>query len=825
MKKFFKIFGGVILVLILLLALLPYLFKDQIMDRVKVEMDKAVDAKIEIADVSLSMFKSFPKLFVEIEGISVVGKGEFAKDTLAYVGSLYTAVDLGSAISGEQLNVGAIVLAKTKVNALVLESGKANWDISKSDSEEIVEEESTEASDFKIIFEEVRVEDFALEYHDATLKANLFLADLDLSLNGDFSAKETNLNLTSSATGITFDFEGVKYLNKATLGLEAALGADLENMVFNFKENKLTLNDLEFGMMGNFAMLEDAYKMDLKLDAKKTDFKSLLSMVPEAFMKDIKGLETTGNLALNAFVKGEYREDHMPAFGAKLKVADANIKYPDLPETINNIKIDAEVNHPGGDLDALVTDVNAFHFEVANNPIDAEIHIKTPMSDPEISGLCKGVIDFAKIRHAIPMDSIKIAGIVTSDISFKGRLSAIEKEEYQKFMAKGDLKLKNFEFTTPDFPQGIKIVSSVLSFTPRYISLNSFNSLIGKSDVQLKGKLENYIPYALKGQTLKGNFNMSSKTFDLNEFMTDAEAETIESTDTIPMSVVPVPADLDIKFVANMQKIKFDKMLIEDVKGLIVVKNSVAKLTNLSMNMLKGQMTMNGSYSTKDVKKPNFDFGLDVNEFDIKSTYESLSMVKEMIPMALNCEGKVSSDLKIKAQLDEEMAPVMNTLNGKGSFNSRGIIIKDSKAFVALAKALKNDSYKRISVSKFDMDFVITNGNIEVKPFTTKIAGHDATIFGTQSVDGKLDFTMNMKLPKEELGSDVNKFLANIPGNKTIQKLDVSVKITGTTDNPKVNLDLSKAIKQAKDAAMKELKRKGKKELEKKAKDLFKKFF
>jgi len=164
-------------------------------------------------------------------------------------------------------------------------------------------------------------------------------------------------------------------------------------------------------------------------------------------------------------------------------------------------------------------------------------------------------------------------------------------------------------------------------------------------------------------------------------------------------------------------------------------------------------------------------------------------------------------------------------LNGKGSFNSRGIIIKDSKAFVALAKALKNDSYKRISVSKFDMDFVITNGNIEVKPFTTKIAGHDATIFGTQSVDGKLNFTMNMKLPKEELGSDVNKFLANIPGNKTIQKLDVSVKITGTTDDPKVNLDLSKAIKQAKDAAMKELKRKGKKELEKKAKDLFKKFF
>ncbi len=826
MKKFFKIFGGTLLVLILLLALLPYLFKDQILDRVKVEMDKAIDAKIEIADASLSMFKSFPKLFIEIKGISVIGKAQFEKDTLAYVGRLYTAVDLGSALSGEQLNVGAIVIANTKVNALVLESGKANWDISKSpNKEKIVEEENTETSNFKLIFEEVRVVDFTLEYHDANLKANLLLSDLDLNLNGDFSAKETNLNINTTATGITFDFEGIKYLNKANLNLNAVLGADLENMIFDLKENKLTLNDLEFGMMGNFAKLKDAYKMDLKLDAKKTDFKSLLSMVPEAFMKDIKGLETTGNLVLNAFVKGEYRTDHMPAFGAKLKVANANIKYPELPETINNIKIDAEVNHPGGNLDALITDVNAFHFEVAGNPIDAEIHIKTPMSDPEISGLCKGVIDFAKIRHAIPMDNIKIAGRVTSDISFKGRLSAIEKEEYEKFMAKGDLKLKNFEFTTPDFPQGIRIVNSVLSFTPQFIKLNSFDSRIGKSDVQLKGRLENYIPYALKGKILKGNFNMNSRNFDLNEFMTDKKAADVKTTDTIPMAIVPVPANLDIKFVANMQKIQFDKMLIENVKGLVVVKNSVAKLTNLSMNMLKGQMTTNGSYSTLNIKKPRFDFGLDVNNFDIKSTYESLSMVKKMIPMALNCEGKVSSDLKLKAQLNKEMTPVMNTLNGKGSFQSRGIIIKDSKAFVALAKALKNDSYKRISVSQFDLNFVIKNGNITVKPFNTKIAGHQATIYGTQSVDGKLDFTMNMKLPKEELGRDVTKFLDKIPGNKNIKKLDISVKITGTIDNPKVNLDLSKAIKQAQDAALKELKKKGKKELEKAAKNLFKNLF
>lgn len=824
MKKFLKIFGGTVLVILALLIVLPYLFKDKIFERVKAEINNTVDAQVEISDLSLSLLRNFPNLYIELENLTIIGKGEFSKDTLASIQSLNTAVDLSSVFSGTQVEVGTIVVANAKVNALVLESGKANWDIAKDSGEEISPETGEEASDFKVIFDEVRLEKFALRYDDASLKTVLTLANVDLNLNGDFSAKSTNLNILSQISGIELDYEGVKYLKNANMELEAVIAADLQNMIFTFQENKIKLNDLVFGLDGNIGMLEDAYRLDLKMTAHKTDFKTLLSMVPDVFKADFKGLETTGELVLNAFAKGEYREDSYPSFGAELKVDNASLKYPDLPESVQNIKIDAKVNHPGGDLDLLVADVNSFHFEVAKNPFDAEIHVKNPISDPLLSGLIKGVIDFAKIRHAIPMDSVKISGIVTSDVSFSGRMSAIEKEEYENFMAKGDIKLKDFEFTTPDFPQGIKVVTSVLNFTPKFISLASFDSKIGSSDVQLKGRIENYIPYVFKNQVLKGNFDLTSRVFNLNEFMTEEE-DAEASSDTIPLSVFEVPGNLDLRLVSSMQQIQYDKMKIEDVKGLIVVKNSIMQLTNLSMNMLKGSMTMNGAYNTQNSKAPAIDFGLDIKDFSIKEAYESLSMIKEMVPIAMNCEGKVSSDLKITSLLNQEMSPVMNTMNGNGAIHSREIIIKDNKAFDALAAALKNDSYKRISVTQFDMEFVITQGNVEVKPFDAKIAGHSARIYGTQSVDGKLDFTMDMKLPKEELGKEVNQYFDKLPGFDTVQDLDVAVKITGTTENPNVKLDLSKAIKQAQEAVAKELEKRAKKELEKKGKDLLKKLF
>jgi hypothetical protein len=825
MKKFLKIFGGIFVFLLALLIVLPYFFKDQIFEKVKQEVDNTLDAKVEIGDLSLSMLKNFPNLYIELQNVSVVGKNEFESDSLAFVSRLYTAVDLSSALSGSKIEVGAIVLEDSKVLAKVLENGKANWDIVKSSGEEVVEEESGEASDFKVIFDEVRIENFAVVYDDASLQTLFAIEDLDLNLSGDFSAKETNLDVHTTLSGISLDYEGTRYLNRANMNLTADIAADLENMVFKFMENQLGINDLHFGIDGQVGMLDDGYSMDLKLKADKTDFKSLLAMVPDVFKSDLEGLETTGQFDLSAFAKGEYREESYPAFGANLKVDKASLKYADLPESVENIQIDAKVNHPGGELDLLTTDVNKFHFEVANNPFNAELHVKNPISDPLLSGFFKGVIDFEKIKHAIPMDSIKIAGKVNSDVVFNGRYSVIEKEEYEKFMAKGSVVLNDFVFTTPDFPQGVKILKSVLDFTPRYISLNSFDSRIGKSDIQLKGKIENYIPYAMKGKVLKGNFNMSSNMMDLNEFMTEEVEETETPTDTVPLSVIEVPANLDLRLSSNFKTIRFDKMDIKDVKGLIVVKNAAAKLTNLSMNMLKGQMTMNGMYKTLDVSKPEIDFGLDINNFDINDAYHSLSMIKQMMPIAMNCEGKVSSDMSITCLLDAEMNPIPSSLNGKGSLHSRKILIKENKAFDALAAALKNDEYKRISVTQFDMEFVITNGNVEVKPFTANVAGNPATIYGTQSVDGKLNFTMDMKLPKEDLGSDINAMFAQVPGLDNVPAFDVAVKITGTVDNPVVKPDLSKAIKQAQKAVAKELERKAKKELEKKGKDLLKKLF
>ena len=61
-KKGLKITGIIVVVLIALAFIIPIAFKKQITELVKKEINKSLTAKVDFADVSLSLFRHFPKV-------------------------------------------------------------------------------------------------------------------------------------------------------------------------------------------------------------------------------------------------------------------------------------------------------------------------------------------------------------------------------------------------------------------------------------------------------------------------------------------------------------------------------------------------------------------------------------------------------------------------------------------------------------------------------------------------------------------------------------------------------------------------------------------
>lgn len=700
--------------------------------------------------------------------------------------------------------------------------GKANWDIMvPSDTTEVKTEETpTETteesgSETAIAFNNIEVRNLMLNYQDEQAQMFARIDAVNMALQGNFSETNTILNVLLELKNIYLRQGKSVWVNNTDFNWQAEIAANLKELQFDIKKNDMSLNDLKLDLTGNIDIDDDKYTMDLNLNAPDTKFESLLALIPKDFQKEIEGVKTSGEFQLSLSAKGEYYENHLPTFDLRFNILNANLKYPDLPESVEKINLKLAVTNPGGPIAQTRADLSTLTFTVANNPFNMNLLVVNP-DDPTLKGGMKGIINFESLKKALPLKDITLNGILTTDLSFDGKYQYIEKEQYEKFTANGKIALQNVLFKNADYPAGISVPSGEVTITPARLNLKDLKVKINSSDFALAGYLANYLPYMFKDQTLKGNFTLNSNKIDLNEFMatmTTSESDTTQATTTQSSapaeetsSVLAIPKNIELAFGTNIKEILFDSLVINSIKGNIETSGGIATLKNLSMDMLNGNLIMNGAYNTANPDKPSVDLNLRVTDMDIHSAYNAFSFIKQSLPIAMNCNGKISAAMKFSSELDEEMSPIMTTVNGGGSLSTKGFVLNDNPAMTQLASLLKNDELSRLSISNLKIDFKIEQGNIIVDPFTTNIAGNPTTFSGNQTADGKMDYTMSMNIARKYFGKDIDNVLKSIPGANNIQSLDVDVKLGGTLDKPTITPDLSKALKKIEKEAGKELK-------------------
>ena len=163
MKKFLKWFGIIFLILLVLIIALPFMFKGKIMTMIKDETNKNLNAKVDFADVSLSLIRNFPNFSVTITNLSVINIKPFEGDTLLYAKDFNAVVDLMSVISGDQIRIRKVLIDQTVINCLVNEQGKANWDIAKPSTGP---QKASEPSSFKANLNYYAIKNARIVYDD-----------------------------------------------------------------------------------------------------------------------------------------------------------------------------------------------------------------------------------------------------------------------------------------------------------------------------------------------------------------------------------------------------------------------------------------------------------------------------------------------------------------------------------------------------------------------------------------------------------------------------------------------------------------------------------
>lgn len=411
LKRILWIVGGLVGLLLLTLFFAPMIFRAQIQERVLKEINAQLNAEVEVGQVSLSFLRHFPHASVGLENISIQNKAPFEGRTLLRADEILLEANLLSVIGGKSLTINRILIDRPEIDVVVLEDGRANWDLVMADTAAIQAPSETSGSEFVLELNGYEIRDGRIKYADATYPLDLMIRSFNHTGKGALGSVNYDLLTQTLAEGVDISYGGIAYLDSARIDADMDMNIEAgENIAVKLLDNLIRVNDLGLTCDGSVGLEGDAILLDLKVGTEEeASLKKLYSLVPGVFTEGYEGIDASGQVAFSGNISGTYLEDQYPGFEIQLGVRDGEIQYPGLPKKISNILIDARVDHPQGDLEGLGVNLSDFSLMLGENPISLKGTFQG-MERLRMDAQWNARLNLADLAAVIPMDGNEMKG-------------------------------------------------------------------------------------------------------------------------------------------------------------------------------------------------------------------------------------------------------------------------------------------------------------------------------------------------------------------------------------------------------------------------------
>ncbi len=793
-KKIATWFFGVVFFLILLLATAPYLFKDKINAMITKSINEKVNATVSFEDVNLSLLRSFPLANLSISKLHILNNAPFKGDTLFYASEIHLKMSIGELFkdASEAMDIKSFYLDNSFLNIVFDENGNKNFDIVK---EATTATPTTKSEPFSLNIEEYAVENLEVNYSDKASNSKIRISNIVHSGKGNFNKDILDLKTTSKAN-LSADVNGTNYLNAIAVSLDAVLGINLKNYTFTFKENKGFINQLPLEFDGSIQLVETGQLYDINFKTPTSSFKNMLGLIPAQYAGNLDAVKTEGDFDINGILKGTYSENTIPTFDISFNSKNALFKYDNLPKTVKNININATISNKTGTINDTYVTVNDLSFRIDEDVFNAKGNVKNIHKNPKISLTAKGTINLENIAKAYPIKLEKqLSGILKANVTTVFDMNSVEKGNYQNIKNSGNISLSNFKYEGKEVAKPFLINKATIAFTTSKIQLNQFDATTGKSDLQIKGALDNFYGFLFQNQVLKGAFNLESNYIAISDFLSPTAVVTKEKK---TIEAIKIPSFLDCTINAKAKEVRYDNLTLSDVTGNLIVKDEKVNLDKLKMNLFGGNILLSGTVSTKE-NTPTFKMNLGLDQLNISNSFSQIEMLSAIAPIANTIDGKLNATIELSGFLKNNMTPDLSKLTGNlfGQLIDSKINADKSKLLSSLNAQANFLDFEKLSLDDVKTYIAFKDSKVTIKPFQLKHKDIVYSISGTHGFDQTMNYDVKAEIPAKYLGKEVVGYLSKLSDKdaKEIKNVPVNIDVTGSFKNPAIKTDLKQATK------------------------------
>jgi AsmA protein len=502
----------------------------------------------------------------------------------------------------------------------------------------------------------------------------------------------------------------------------------------------------------------------------------------------IDSADVRGDLSIDVNTKGRYipARKLFPVTNIAINLKNGYIKTKYYPHPVEDLQVSADIVNTTGTLNGMKVNIKPVSLKFEGQPFLLKADLRN-FADLQYSIKSKGTLDIGKIYKVFALKGYNVNGLITTNFSLKGKQSDATAGRYDQLFNSGTMKVKDLALSSDLFPKPFIIKTGLFSFNQDKMKFDAFTANYGKTVIVMDGALSNVIDYAMKSNApLQGNFNLKSGLILADDFMAFADASpstTASQTSKTAAGVILVPTNLNLNFTADVKKVKYSGMDINDVKGQMIINKGQIILKQAGFSMIGAPVVMDATYGSVTPQKAYFDYHINAQNFDIKRAYNEIKLFHDMASSAKSAEGIVSLDYKLSGKLNADMKPVYPSLKGGGVLSLQKIKVKGFKLFGSVGKATGHDSLSKPSdVSKVDIKTKIANNIITIERTKMRIAGFRPRFEGQVDFKGNLNMQFRLGLPPFGI-------------------FGIPMTITGTQENPKIHLGHGKKEDELKEEA------------------------
>jgi len=493
MKKFFRRFFRVLLVLLILGILLAlastFVFQKQIGNRIIAEVNEQIESELSAEDIGLSIWPNFPKTFATLNGVKLTdARGQ----TLVEADKVALELKLTSLFSSNYIIYG-LQIEKGDIYLHIDPAGAANYNILKNGGDSRPPSKTTNVSIDKATLSNMR-----LHYQNEQQRHKAEFLINNMEIEGEFSARRFEMKNTAALKSDFYDTDQLRFFENKNIEYSSFVNVDLNAQSYDLSRAMVVIDEQPFRMEGDIEKWEKGYFLDLFISSENSQLKGPVQLLPTAYEKLLGEFESEGNTNFTAVVKGLWGENQNPELKAELQLQQGRIRHPQLEEPIDSAQFAVLFNN--GDLKSFQTssfEIRDFQGQLDTQALQANLLINN-FENPNIDLTFDGQIPLQIVQPLIKEKDVQNlqGGLAVREFQLNGRYENMISPGYMGLVETGgQFELQDVQFTLKD--DTTRVRSGLFDLNDNKLTVSQLQLKGLDSDLKVEGAVFNVIPYLL----------------------------------------------------------------------------------------------------------------------------------------------------------------------------------------------------------------------------------------------------------------------------------------------------------------------------------------